>query len=561
MKMKNNPLLHDSRRCNDCDARFSHRRQLSEHLNTFHKLGGTVKPDISLFSSPPPSVVAPDAAAAAAVECVLNGGDSTRYFHHVDDINDDDDDINGNNGTEESAFKIEECKPTVVDKEDDVSAGAVLFHNDDDDVDNIVDEEDDDDDDNDVIVGDNVGADVDDEDDDAGSNYSDAAPTPRRRAKSTPSKKASAAASSSSTSAADRDLSGPPSHVCFRCGLWFITSKHLELHVSFVHEEVKSYKCAHCHETFGYFHDLDKHVKILHKVFDGDSEGGGGGGGEGGPVVGATAAAAAAADESAGSTPLTPGAASSSATTALAIRAAASAVVASDLSCPYADCKRLRFKTGLHRESHLSSVHIGQRYPCPKCLVKAYRSIGGVKKHIDKCRGDSIQMKCSQCAEIVAQRDLPAHFDACHPGKEPTDSKVVLPAFFPPSFYDRFYGLHKRRVIKTTCDICGENVVGLKKHLMSVHSFNDYQAREKMENNFKQCHLCDAILAKRRFKQHLMRKHPRTMPGKTYLCEICAKSFHSYTAMYSHKRSIHYKIKVRAICICMSICLPFDESE
>ena len=217
------------------------------------------------------------------------------------------------------------------------------------------------------------------------------------------------------------------------------------------------------------------------------------------------------------------------------------------LTCPYDGCDHHAFKTALHRDSHLSSYHVGQRYPCPKCEVKAYRSIGGVKKHIEKCRGESVKVKCGECAEILPQRELPSHFEKSHPGKDhdAVESKVVLPSFFPPSFYDRFYGVHKRRVIRTSCDICGQNVVGLKKHLMTVHDFNDYQAREKMENNFKQCHLCDAVLAKRRFKQHLMRKHPRTVPGKTYLCEICAKSFHSYTAMYSHKRSIHYKIKVR----------------
>ena len=54
------------------------------------------------------------------------------------------------------------------------------------------------------------------------------------------------------THAEDRDLSGPPSHSCEVCGLWFITSNHLQLHSAFVHDNLKSYKCLHCQESFGY---------------------------------------------------------------------------------------------------------------------------------------------------------------------------------------------------------------------------------------------------------------------------------------------------------------------
>ena len=526
-------------KCNDCDARFSHRRLLSEHLNTFHRLSGTLKPN----------VVVPGKNAA-----LTNGVEDDEVLF---------DGVNGNGVDAREApglteFKIEECKPAVLDDDDDPSMianeGADELSYED-----FVDE------------GEEEGG------DDAASNYSEDAPrsavvrvpkrTPSSRKlssngskrtkkktstvdkraivskkvsfmskKGAKTKKLSKAGrprktTSSSNPDFDRDLSGPPAHPCPQCGLWFIASDHLDLHKSFVHDGLKTFMCCYCPDSFGYYHELDKHVKMLHRV---------------------------------------DGAAENAPNSSTAGEASESSV-----GCPYEECKDIRFKTGLHRESHISSVHIGQRYPCPKCLVKAYRSIGGVKKHIEKCQGDSIQMKCSECAEIVAQSALPNHFELNHPGKDSSDSKVVLPPYFPPSFYDRFYGVHRRRVIKTTCDICGENVVGLKKHLMTVckmarqfqfhrsmqmsflrtstdnisplqvHNFNDYQAREKMESHFEQCHLCDAVLAKRRFKQHLMRKHPRTMPGKTYLCEICARSFHSYTAMYSHKRSIHFQIKVR----------------
>ena len=396
-------------KCNDCDARFSHRRLLSEHLNTFHRLSGTLKPD----------VVAPRKEVAPTPSNGMDDGEVVFEGIHGNGV--DDGEAPGL-----SEFKIEECKPAVLD--DDLPNYA---NGDEVDYGDYEEEEEEE-------MGNDAAA---------ASNYPKDAPQSVQLVKNTGALKKAVSKRPKTTVAkrttknggktkrskagrplkpinyahpdADCDLSGPPAHPCLQCGLWFITADHLDLHKSFVHEALQTFMCCHCPESFGYFHELDKHIKIQH-----------GGDGEKEPV--------------------------------------SARDVVETCHCPYEECADIDFKTGLHRESHISSVHIGQRYPCPKCLVKAYRSIGGVKKHLEKCQGDKMQMKCSECAEIVAQGDLQNHFELNHPEKETSESKVVLPPYFPPSFYDRFYGVHRRRVIKTTCDICGENVVGLKKHLMSV---------------------------------------------------------------------------------------------
>lgn len=169
---------------------------------------------------------------------------------------------------------------------------------------------------------------------------------------------------------------------------------------------------------------------------------------------------------------------------------------------------------------HVNGVHAKEKLPCPLCGL----SFGGnynLKNHIKRTHGQHEELPCPQCGKMFRGKNrLTIHIHSVHSEgaerrREERKAKGIKPKV-------------KRKSL-ITCDLCGETVASLKRHLESAHNDTKHVCPEcGLELKTPRCLLRHVQYV------HMEKRNPQDVP-----CEDCGQTFPSERRLYLHRRTHH----------------------
>ena len=101
--------------------------------------------------------------------------------------------------------------------------------------------------------------------------------------------------------------------------------------------------------------------------------------------------------------------------------------------------------------------------------------------------------------------------------------------------------------IKVPCNICGEHVMYLDKHIISKHM-------KKEEEKEVKCQLCEKTLPAGTIRWHVLKEH---VQSKVLECSLCDQKFDNQHTLKLHIRKVH--LSVNNTCnICNKECIDLE---
>ena len=227
-------------------------------------------------------------------------------------------------------------------------------------------------------------------------------------------------------------------------------------------------------------------------------------------------------------------------------------------------------------KKHFDAMHPGKPlYYCEKCDAKYMKresyilhkiNVHGEKKKIN--RKDPTH--CYICKDEFRGllKDLPKHFEDCHPGRDPfkcDDCEVTMktykqkqnhflykhsnkPAFQCAQCNIEFTSAHSKKVhvesvhmnLCLTCDRCGaefRNTTNLKRHLRVTHHVYNLTEKKKV----KQCDKCEQTFRiAEDMNKHLLKDHE--IENKDFGCNECETKWASHLSLELHYAETHKKL-------------------
>lgn len=151
--------------------------------------------------------------------------------------------------------------------------------------------------------------------------------------------------------------------------------------------------------------------------------------------------------------------------------------------------------------------------------------------------------KCDKCPKTFARAEPLRLHKLRHAEKTHTCDKC--PKAYPTKkmLEKHIQGVHDKAFIHI-CDICARvfrSKAIYEKHKILVHS--------DVKPDPAQCQVCGAWLKHEgSLKAHIKRHH--TQEGVRHICEMCGKESPNATALYMHKKYVHWSEKIHKCTIC-----------
>ena len=191
--------------------------------------------------------------------------------------------------------------------------------------------------------------------------------------------------------------------------------------------------------------------------------------------------------------------------------------------------------------NHIIGVHGNEKHECQHCQL-IFKTKARLDKHIKWVHEKT---PCELCGELVG--NLSRHMINVHENQKwpcPHCQSVFKSK-------DQLQKHNKRVHEKTPCELCGELVGNLSRHMASIHSDQKlpcpnchlvFKSKDQLKKHIAwthdkvQCEQCGDMVGKGKMQRHIISKHT-SIYDKKFKCDVCGKSFDRNAKLRDHKNT------------------------